>query len=139
MLLENVRTLDEAVEEVREDKRQKEIDSLRRREHDRLERARVKAINRSHRGWPRGGGGRQVELPSGSAPVGGQAGAEPAIEATMEAAELPVRSRPALSPVRGEASFPSGAIDLTAEDDTMTLPKLDSLERKLADLERQYG
>jgi hypothetical protein len=30
-------------------------------------------------------------------------------------------------------------IDLTAEDDTQTLPRLDSLERKLADLERQYG
>jgi hypothetical protein len=51
-----------------------------------------------------------------------------------------VRSRPALSPVRGETPRPStSAIDLTAEDDTMTLPKLDSLERKLADLERQYG
>jgi hypothetical protein len=137
MLLENVRTLDEAVEEVREDKRQKEIDGIRRREHDRLERARVKAINRSHRGWPRGGG-RQVELPSGT-PAGGQTATEPAIE-SLEAAELPVRSRPALSPVRGETpSYSSSAIDLTAEDDTMTLPKLDSLERKLADLERQYG
>jgi hypothetical protein len=29
--------------------------------------------------------------------------------------------------------------DLTAEDDTMTLPRLDSLEQKLKDLERLYG
>jgi hypothetical protein len=139
MLLENVRTLDEAVEEVREDKVRKEQDAIRRRDHERLERARVKAISRQHRVWNRGGGGRQVELPSGSS-AGSQASAEPAIEAAPEAPELPVRSRPALSPVRGETPRPStSAIDLTAEDDTMTLPKLDSLERKLADLERQYG
>lgn len=140
MLLENVRTLDEAVEEVREDKVRKDQDAIRRRDHERLERARVKAISRQHRVWNRGGGGgRQVELPSGSS-AGSQASSEPAIEAAPEAAELPVRSRPALSPVRGETPRPStSAIDLTAEDDTMTLPKLDSLERKLADLERQYG
>jgi hypothetical protein len=30
-------------------------------------------------------------------------------------------------------------IDLTAEDDTLTLPRLDSLERKLKDLEQQFN
>ncbi|MCW2869947.1 DUF2637 domain-containing protein [Actinacidiphila oryziradicis] len=143
MLLENVRSLDEAVEEVREDKRQKEQHVQRRRDQERLDRARIKAINRSHRVWNRGGGGgRQVELPGGS-PSGGQGATEPAIAPSTlsEPAELPARSRPALQPARGE-SIPEPArttIDLTAEDDTLTIPKLDSLERKLADLERQYG
>lgn len=140
MLLEGVRTLDEAVEEVREDKRQKEQHVLRRRDHDRLERARVKALNRQHRNWPRGGGrsGRQVELPAASAAgSGGPAASEPAI-GELPAGELPVRARPALQPVREDAAAPF-TIDLTAEDDTMTLPRLDSLERKLEDLERQFG
>nr|BFD90374.1 hypothetical protein KitaXyl93_17340 [Kitasatospora sp. Xyl93] len=30
-------------------------------------------------------------------------------------------------------------VDLTTEDDTVTLPRLDSLERKLKDLEQQFG
>jgi hypothetical protein len=30
-------------------------------------------------------------------------------------------------------------VDLTAEDDTQALPRLDSLERKLKDLEQQFG
>jgi len=148
MLLENVRTLDEAVEEVREDKRQREDHALRRRDHDRLERARIKALNRQHRTWPRGGrGGRQVELPAASAAGGGPAASEPAIGAGAElpAGELPVRGRPALQPVPEKAQAPVAeasapfTVDLTAEDDTMTLPRLDSLERKLQDLERQYG
>ncbi|MFF3560661.1 DUF2637 domain-containing protein [Streptomyces sp. NPDC002574] len=132
MLLENVRTLDEAVEEVRDERVRKDQEALRRREHERLERARIKAINRQHRIWNRGGS--KYELP-GANPAGTQTSAEPAIE--PEKAELPSRSRPALSPVREEAQRTT--IDLTAEDDTMALPKLDSLERKLADLERQYG
>ncbi|MEW2523082.1 DUF2637 domain-containing protein [Actinacidiphila alni] len=139
MLLEGVRSLDEAVEEVREDRREREQTMLRRRDHDRLERARVKALNRQHRTWPRGGrGGRQVELPpAASAAGGGQAASEPAI-GEVSAAELPVRARPALQPVREEAAAPL-TIDLTAEDDTMTLPRLDSLERKLEEMERQFG
>ncbi|MFJ4851438.1 MULTISPECIES: DUF2637 domain-containing protein [unclassified Streptomyces] len=132
MLLENVRTLDEAVEEVRDERVRKDQEAMRRREHERLERARIKAINRQHRIWNRGGS--KYELPSAN-PAGTQASAEPAIE--PEKAELSSRSRPALSPVREEARRTT--IDLTAEDDTMALPKLDSLERKLADLERQYG
>ncbi|MFE7120650.1 DUF2637 domain-containing protein, partial [Streptomyces sp. NPDC057654] len=54
MLLEGVRSLDEAVEEVRDDRRQKEQERLRRREAGKLERARIKAYNRQHRVWGRG-------------------------------------------------------------------------------------
>lgn len=63
-----------------------------------------------------------------------QASAEPAISA---AEQLPVRSRPSLQPVRKSAE--PFTVDLTAEDDTMALPRLDSLERKLKDLEQQFG
>jgi hypothetical protein len=156
MLLEGVRSLDEAVEEVREDKRQREQNDLRRRDHDRMERAKIKALTRQGRPWPRGGrGGRQVELPAPGAPGGGQAASEPAIAASAElpSGELPVRARPALQPVREDASTAvaepeatpassmsaMGPIDLIAEDDTVTMPRLDSLERKLQDLERQFG
>ncbi len=63
MLLEGVRSLDEAVEEVRDDRRQKEEAKQRRREQERLERAQLKAISRGHghRGFP-GRGGRPVEV-----------------------------------------------------------------------------
>ena len=49
-----------------------------------------------------------------------------------------MRSRPSLQPVRKGAAEPV-TVDLTAEDDTMALPRLDSLERKLKDLEQQFG
>ena len=67
---------------------------------------------------------------------------EPVPEAALEdppdaAAELPVRARPSLQPVRKGSD--SATVDLTAEDDTMALPRLDSLERKLKDLEQQFG
>ncbi|MEU3512638.1 DUF2637 domain-containing protein [Streptomyces longwoodensis] len=131
MLLENVRTLDEAVDEVREDKREKEQSRMRRREQQRMERAQLKALSRGHRGLP-GRSGRQVEIPAverGAERVS----AEPAISAE----QLPVRARPSLQPVR-KGSDPI-TVDLTAEDDTMALPRLDSLERKLKDLEQQFG
>jgi hypothetical protein len=135
MLLENVRTLDEAVEEVREDQREAEQNRLRRRDHDRLERARLKAITRQGRGWRGpGGGGRQVELPA--APAANVASGEAAEPARDERPELPTRQRPALQSIRGESR---PLVDLTAEDDTQTLPRLDSLEAKLKDLERQFG
>ncbi|MFD4560820.1 DUF2637 domain-containing protein [Streptomyces sp. NPDC058469] len=135
MLLENVRSLDEAVDEVREDKAKKEETRLRRRDQQRIERAQLKAISRGQRGLIGRGGGRSPEpqaLERGSA--SGQASAEPALS-TPE--QLPVRTRPSLQPVRG-ASDPI-TVDLTAEDDTMALPRLDSLERKLKDLEQQFG
>ncbi|MFJ3231959.1 DUF2637 domain-containing protein [Streptomyces sp. NPDC086787] len=133
MLLEGVRSLDEAVEEVREDKRQKEDQRLRRREQQRVERAQLKAISRGQRGFAGRGAGREMdvhEVERGSS----QVAAEPAISAPEQ---LPVRSRPSLQPVR-KGSDPI-TVDLTAEDDTMALPRLDSLERKLKDLEQQFG
>ncbi|MFJ7077267.1 DUF2637 domain-containing protein [Streptomyces sp. NPDC098781] len=133
MLLENVRSLDEAVDEVREDKRQKETARLRRREQERMERAQLKAISRGHRGFIGRGGGRQAE-PQALERASAQVAAEPAIS-TPE--QLPVRTRPSLQPVR-KGSDPV-TVDLTAEDDTMALPRLDSLERKLKDLEQQFG
>lgn len=141
MLLENVRTLDEAVDEVREDQRQKQQNRLRRREHEKLERAQLKAINRQHRAWGRSRQGRQVDVQalgsagSGSAP---HAVAEPAIP---EPGQLPLRSRPSLQAVKGAGNkgVDTRTVDLTAEDDTQALPRLDSLEQKLKDLEQQFG
>ncbi|MGW0332724.1 DUF2637 domain-containing protein [Streptomyces sp. NPDC003011] len=132
MLLENVRSLDEAVDEVREDKRQKEAARLRRREQERVERAQLKAISRGHRGFV--GRGRQLEGQAALERASDRVTAEPAIST---AEQLPVRARPSLQPVRSGSD--SGAVDLTAEDDTMALPRLDSLERKLKDLEQQFG
>lgn len=141
MLLENVRTLDEAVDEVREDKRQKEQTRLRRRNEERVERAHLKALSRGHKGLPGrgpggggGGGGRELETATLER-TSAQASAEPAIST---AEQLPVRSRPSLQPVRKSSTEPF-TVDLTAEDDTMALPRLDSLERKLKDLEQQFG
>ncbi|MEU4657628.1 DUF2637 domain-containing protein [Streptomyces sp. NPDC023723] len=132
MLLENVRSLDEAVEEVRDEKRKKDETRQRRREAGRMERAQLKAISRGHRTFP-GRGGRQVEVQAverGS----DQVAAEPAIAAP----ELPAGRRlPSLQPVRGTSD--PVTVDLTAEDDTQALPRLDSLERKLKDLEQQFG
>lgn len=138
MLLENVRTLDEAVDEVRDDRLRKEETRLRRREQQRLEKARLKAISRGHRGFP-GRGGRPMEAPQAVLErVGGEPAAEPAIASTPE--QLPVRTRPSLQPARHGTDSPSAhTVDLTAEDDTMALPRLDSLERKLKDLEQQFG
>ncbi|WP_336321799.1 DUF2637 domain-containing protein [Streptomyces lavendofoliae] len=152
MLLEGVRTLDEAVDEVREDRRRKEQDRQRQREHHKMERARLKAFNRQHRAWGRGGrqvdvqamGTAQVDVQAvnsagslgGSAPATvGTSVAEPAIS---DPGHQPARSsRPSLQAVKG--ADPPRTVDLTAEDDTQTLPRLDSLERKLKDLERQFG
>ncbi|MER7490403.1 DUF2637 domain-containing protein [Streptomyces sp. NPDC126497] len=132
MLLEGVRSLDEAVEEVREDRIRKDEAKRRRRDQRRVERARLKAISRGHRGFA-GRGGRELEAPAverDSATVS----AEPAIPAPEA---LSVRARPSLQPVRAGAD--PKTVDLTAEDDTQALPRLDSLERKLKDLEQQFG
>ncbi|WP_394429248.1 DUF2637 domain-containing protein [Streptomyces sp. SGAir0957] len=151
MLLEGVRTLDEAVDEVREDKRMKAQDRMRRREHGKLERAQLRALSRGHRSFA-GRGGRQVEVPAVTASAGAGAGStDPAISpgttpttpaTSSEAAQeqLPLRRRPSLQPVRNAAEPQAPAtVDLTAEDDTQALPRLDTLERKLRDLEQQYG
>ncbi|MFD7441283.1 DUF2637 domain-containing protein [Streptomyces sp. NPDC059909] len=148
MLLEGVRTLDEAVDEVREDRRQKEQNRMRRRDQEKLERAHLRALNRQHRAWGRGRGGRQVDIApmsattvagsavsgsGGSAPAAVGPVAEPAI---AEPGQLPPRTRHSLQAVRGTEPV---TVDLTAEDDTQALPRLDSLERKLKDLEQQFG
>ncbi|MGP4000452.1 DUF2637 domain-containing protein [Streptomyces sp. 8N706] len=140
MLLEGVRTLDEAVEEVREDRRQKEENRRRRREQEKRERAHYRAISRQQRLSIRSRGGRQVEA-RGTAAAAPQI-AEPAI---VEQVTLPVHSRPSLQAMNGGEGEAGGrsarprTVDLTAEDDTLALPRLDSLERKLKDLEQQFG
>ncbi|MEW2249023.1 MULTISPECIES: DUF2637 domain-containing protein [unclassified Streptomyces] len=133
MLLEGVRSLDEAVDEVRDDKRRKEEARRLQREKDRVERAQLKAISRGHGGFPGRGAGREVEVQAVER-GGNELSAEPAIS-TPE--QLPVRARPSLQPVRTGAD--PITVDLTAEDDTQALPRLDSLERKLKDLEQQFG
>ncbi|WP_282695640.1 DUF2637 domain-containing protein [Streptomyces sp. CC208A] len=148
MLLEGVRTLDEAVDEVREDRREKEQNRIRRREQAKLDRARIKALNRQHRAFGRGG--RQVEVAAlnaagtggGQAPGSGSGSATAAVPAAVaepaiaDPGQLPLRPRPSLQAVRASESR---TVDLTAEDDTQTLPRLDSLERKLSEMERQFG
>ncbi|MFF4230684.1 DUF2637 domain-containing protein [Streptomyces sp. NPDC001820] len=144
MLLEGVRTLDEAVDEVREDRREKQRNRLRRRDREKMERAQIRALNRQHRAWGRGHGGRRAELPalnstagSTQAVTGGVgSAAEPAI---AEPGQLPLPSRPSLQAVKAAGVTEPRTVDLTAEDDTMALPRLDSLEQKLKDLERQFG
>ncbi|CAM5466312.1 hypothetical protein STENM223S_01611 [Streptomyces tendae] len=140
MLLEGVRSLDEAVEEVRDDQRQKEEKKLRRREQERLERAQLKAISRGHghRGFagPRRPSGRGRGA-AGRAGLGTRhRGACHIGPGTLPAATR----RPSLQPVRSGSEQPAvETVDLTAEDDTQALPRLDSLERKLKDLEQQFG
>jgi len=146
MLLEGVRSLDEAVDEVREDRREKEQNRLRRKDQEKLDRAHIKALNRQNRAWGRlGRGGAPVDV-AALAPATGsaQSVAEPAIS---EPGQLPLRPRPSLQAVNGpnsggvpelSATDPR-TVDLTAEDDTQALPRLDSLEQKLKDLEQQFG
>lgn len=146
MLLEGVRTLDEAVDEVREDRREKEQNRLRRRDQEKLDRAQIKALNRQNRAWGRGGrGGSQVDVQAIAPATGSaQSVAEPAIS---EPGQLPLRPRPSLQAVNGPNSggvpeltaTDPRTVDLTAEDDTQALPRLDSLEQKLKDLEQQFG
>ncbi|MDH6704041.1 hypothetical protein P3T27_000742 [Kitasatospora sp. MAA19] len=134
MLLEGVRSLDEAVDEVREDKREKAAERERRRLAGRRERAEIRAISRSTGTWrQRGDGARQLESGSEPAIAGGPGADQPAGPREVEAAEGAV-VQPGL-PARPERR----TIDLTLDEDTVTLPRLDSLERKLKDLEQQFG
>jgi hypothetical protein len=145
MLLENVRSLDEAVEEVREE-RQSKIDAKQRaRTADRRERAELKAIARSHGGvLSRGRGGRQV--PALTASSSGDSASEPALSgedpmakvgpSALEPAALTAGRRPRAAVGGGSLS---SSVDLTVDDDTLSMPKLDSLERKLRAIEQQLG
>jgi hypothetical protein len=111
MLLENVRSLDEAVDEVREERRA-------RTRHRDDERPPLQAL---------GGGRRMPQLPRS-----GRGSARDEVSS----------GEPAIRP---EAATPEQVFDLTAEDDTVSMPAVprasawDSLEQKLKDLEKLYG
>ncbi|NLU65904.1 DUF2637 domain-containing protein [Streptomyces sp. HNM0574] len=165
MLLEGVRSLDEAVDEVRDERRREEQERLRRKEQGKLDRARVRALNRQHRSWTWGRGTRQVEM----AGAGAQGGTALGSEAAAPAGQLPLRSRPALRAADDEAA-PAEAADRRPVDTRKAAPgavpdpgpagtgegadgrgghdsvssnsanpRLDSLEEKLAEIERQFG
>lgn len=169
MLLEGVRTLDEAVDEVREERRREEQERLRRKEQQKLDRARVRALNRQHRSWSWGRGSRQAEVetatagpqPSAVGRSGTALGAEP-----EPAGQLPLRSRPALRAASDDGGAGGAGVEArqrtvdtrkagaTADgrNETETKgrgedeasnnpasPRLDSLEEKLAEIERQFG
>ncbi|MFE9421655.1 DUF2637 domain-containing protein [Kitasatospora sp. NPDC006697] len=136
MLLENVRSLDEAVEEVRDTKREAAVNRERQRLVTRRERAELKAISRRTGSWGRGRAARQLE-PGPSEP------AIPTSTPNPPAAEPAAAGPAAAGPAAAGPGLPTRpgrhAIDLTAEEDTLTLPRLDSLEQKLKDLEQQFG
>ncbi|MFG2139679.1 DUF2637 domain-containing protein [Streptomyces sp. NPDC048650] len=147
MLLEGVRSLDEAVEEVREDRRAKEQRRRNRRDQGRLDRARIKAINRQHRSWGIGRGGGRLTVTQATAAPADVADRDSAIPGEtpepLPSSDVPVRSRPALKAVTGAdpgaSAEPGRTVDLTAEDDTQSLPRLDSLEEKLAAIEQRFA
>ncbi|MEV7779014.1 DUF2637 domain-containing protein [Kitasatospora sp. NPDC088351] len=163
MLLENVRSLDEAVEEVREERQAKMDAKLRARSADRRERAELKAISRQGGMLARARGGRQVPAltaagdgPSATEPAlaadadsTSQTGASSLEPASMSALDAGRRPRAAVgsssagsadsSYTGSSSSYRSSTIDLTADDDTLSMPKLDSLERKLRAIEQQLG
>ncbi|MDJ1136923.1 DUF2637 domain-containing protein [Streptomyces iconiensis] len=183
MLLEGVRTLDEAVDEVRDDRRRRDQDRQRRREQERLDRARVKALNRQHRLWSRGRGGppahMDVEIEQAGRPTPGRApaavtapppasastaaSASAAASASTERADIPPasqlpvtevvgapahRSRPALQAAVEEDSSPQNGAPALEERSRApreeqhgggaASPRLDTLEEKLAEIERQF-
>ncbi|AXI76982.1 DUF2637 domain-containing protein [Peterkaempfera bronchialis] len=128
MLLEGVRSLDEAVEEVREDRRERLAARERQRLASRRERAELRALSRSQGVFGRSRG-RRTPLPAL------QAAGEPG-PYDQRAAE-PAIAEP--EPEQAPATAQRPAYDLSAEDDTLTLPRLDSLEEKLTHLEQQFG
>ncbi|NLU72617.1 DUF2637 domain-containing protein [Streptomyces sp. HNM0575] len=157
MLLEGVRSLDQAVEEVREDRRRNEQERLRRKEQQKLDLARAKALGRQHRGrGSRGGGhggrggrggrgepdgvlavesgpGQAAEVAAGAAGAVGAAGAAGAAGAvgapgTADSAVAATGTGGTAAGVRGE----DGTAGIAG-------PRLDSLEEKLAEIERQFG
>ncbi len=127
MLLEGVRSLDQAVDEVREERRREEQERLHRREQHRLERVKAKALGgpQQWRGGPwlgRGFGG------AAGAPVPAEVASAPATP------QLPAPLTHSASSRSGEDAWPGAR----GEEDGPTGPRLDSLEEKLARIERQY-
>ncbi|MDH6110390.1 hypothetical protein P3T36_003428 [Kitasatospora sp. MAP12-15] len=144
MLLENVRSLDEAVDEVREDRQAKLDAKQRARNADRRERAELKAISRQGGMLARTRGGRQVPALTAGGSGDGQPATEPALAASDDLTSSTGRSTAAshFSATASDSSRRSSSIDLTADDDTLSMPKLDSLdslERKLRAIEKQLG
>ncbi|MFH8380610.1 DUF2637 domain-containing protein [Kitasatospora sp. NPDC018058] len=173
MLLENVRSLDEAVDEVREERQAKLDAKARARTADRRERAELKAISRQGGMLARARGGRQV--PALTAAGDGPSATEPALAARDDSAtstnsstdrfaldsfeptalDAGRRPRAAVSSSYSSSTYSSSTyssstsdsvstrrgstVDLTADDDTLSMPKLDSLERKLRAIEQQLG
>ncbi|KJK59248.1 DUF2637 domain-containing protein [Saccharothrix sp. ST-888] len=139
MLLEGVRTLDEAVEEVRDDKREAALNRERQRLANRRERAEIKALGRQHSSAWRSRNARQ--LAPQLTPRLEPGGSEPAIAGADPAPASP--AGPFTEGALGQPGLPARqdrrSIDLTPDEDTMTLPRLDSLEQKLKDLEQQFG
>jgi hypothetical protein len=122
MLLENVRSLDEAVEEVREEKRDREAAAQRQRSENRRERAELKAISRS---------APLRELTTLEASGSSESAA--ALEPVSPRGVLPRRRRSQVLESAGPAGADSG------DEDGSAMPRLDSLEKKLKDLEQQFG
>ncbi|MBQ1162601.1 DUF2637 domain-containing protein [Streptomyces sp. A73] len=158
MLLEGVRTLDEAVDEVRDDRRRREQERQRRKDKERLDRARVRALNRQHRRWSRGRGepgsrvGIELGTPAAASSPAAQSTAQPTAQPAAPSAAQPVgeavgaapvspsavaRGRPALQAI-GEGSAP-GRGDGGRDEKNAASPRLDTLEEKLAEIERQFG
>ncbi|MEV6103783.1 DUF2637 domain-containing protein [Streptomyces sp. NPDC051940] len=130
MLLEGVRSLDEAVEEVRQERRDKERSRAEARRQSRLERAQVKALGR------------------GSGPSGEWAQQGPSADwaqqgsASGEAVQLPLRRRPAVEPgpaERERAEWPAEQPRRAGAGEDEAAPRLDTLEQKLSALEQQFG
>ncbi|WP_035805977.1 DUF2637 domain-containing protein [Kitasatospora mediocidica] len=141
MLLENVRSLDEAVDEVREDRQTKLDAKLRARNADRRERAELKAISRQGGMLSRARGGRQVPALTSGGSGDGQPATEPALAASDDLRTVS-GSYSAEPAALSASAHRTSSIDLTSDDDTLSMPKLDSLdslERKLRAIEKQLG
>ncbi|MFD7985331.1 DUF2637 domain-containing protein [Kitasatospora indigofera] len=143
MLLEGVRSLDEAVEEVRDDKREAAANRERQRLASRRERAEIRAINRTHSVWRPRGAARQLESGSGSeSAIAGPAAAVPGPPSLPDG---PADGRAAAA-ADGTVLRPGrpvrpgrGTVDVTAREGTGTLPRLGSVAQKLTDLEALWG
>ncbi|MEU2604225.1 DUF2637 domain-containing protein [Streptomyces albus] len=160
MLLEGVPTLDEAVDEVRDDRRRRAQERTRRKEQERLDRARVKALNRQHRLWNRGRthDARPVDVEIGApAQPAGELVERPAAEPLPATETVPSapRARPALQAVvrdgtsarrrtedggeGREGGTPGGSSGADSGGNSGRNERLDTLEEKLAEIERQFG
>ena len=130
---------------MREDRQSKQDAKLRARQSDRRERAELKAISRQGGMLSRARGGRQVPALTAGGSGDGQPATEPALAASDEPAPLTAAARSTSTDSAPSAGGWPSSIDLTADDDTLSMPKLgsrdslDSLERKLRAIEQRLG